>query len=336
LTRRITTSWEKGVEILTSLQDNYKNDPERLADITVAKALGIQFRSGYNILNFYLLRERMFRMEGMERLDILRQLKRIIRDEIKLDEELLTLCEKDSRLGFHSEAEGYKYFPEKIRWRMKQLHLVLANDIPEVRKIIKNNELLFPEYTGKKPVEPIAEYIIMEKPVLSGNMIELPANIIWQKFNYGSSDTEMKWASISFNDALYFIVTENEKGSLPSINSPFADIEIKIETQRLYPARHFVFSPGDSVTNPVHITGYPLLFRGSFREINNNGFWYAVVRIPDAQTGLKTDYPHPIRMDVIVKTNDNGRSSWRPDNPTASRLILGSDNPADLGWLVIH
>ena len=336
LTRRITTSWEKGVEILTSLQDNYKNDPERLADINVAKALGIQFRSGYNILNFYLFRERMFRMEGMQRLDILKQLKRIIKEEIKLDEQLLSLCEKDSRLGFHSEAEGYKYFPEKIRWRMQQLRTVLANDIPEVRKIIKNNELLFPEYTGKKPVEPIAEYIITEKPFLSGNMIELPANIIWQKFNYCSSDIEMKWASISFNDALYFIVAENEKGSVPAVNSPFADIEILIEPQRLYPAKHFVFNPGDSVTNPVHITGYPLLFRGSFQEMNNNDIWYAVVRIPHAQTGLKTDYPHPIRIDVIVRTKDNEMSSWRPDNPTTSRLILGSDNPADLGWLVIN
>jgi len=28
--------------------------------------------------------------------------------------------------------------------------------------------------------------------------------------------------------------------------------------------------------------------------------------------------------------------SWRPDNPTTERLILGSDNPADLGWLVFH
>ncbi len=336
LTRRITTSWEKGVEILTSLQDNYKNDPERLADINVAKALGIQFRSGYNILNFYLLRERMLRMEGMERLDILKQLKGIIKDEINLDEQLLTLCEKDSRLGFHSEAEGYKYFPEKIRWRMEQLRTVLGNDIPEVRKIIKKNELLFPEYTGKKPVGPIAEYVITKKPVLSGNVMELPSNIIWQKFNYGSLEKEMTWASISFNDDLYFIVAENKKGSVPAENSPFADIEILIEPQRLYPAKHFVFNPGDSVTNPVHIIGYPLLFRGSFQEMNNNGIWYAVARIPHAQTGLKTDYPHPIRMDLIVRTKDNEMSSWRPHNPVTSRLILGSDNPADLGWLVIH
>ena len=69
LTQRMTTSWEKGMAILTGLKNNYTNEPERLLDIGVAQALGIQLRSGYNILNFYLLREKMFRMEGRERLD---------------------------------------------------------------------------------------------------------------------------------------------------------------------------------------------------------------------------------------------------------------------------
>ena len=73
-------------------------------------------------------------MEGRERLEILTQLTDIINEEIKLDQQLIVLCEKDSRLGFHSEAEGYKYFPEKIRWRMEQLKSVLANDVPEVKK----------------------------------------------------------------------------------------------------------------------------------------------------------------------------------------------------------
>jgi len=54
------------------------NDPERILDIGVAKALDIQFRSGYNILKFYSLREKMFRIEGQERLEILKQLTDII------------------------------------------------------------------------------------------------------------------------------------------------------------------------------------------------------------------------------------------------------------------
>ena len=37
-------------------------------------------------------------------------------NELKGDAELIELCRNGSRQGFHSEAEGYKYFPEKIRW----------------------------------------------------------------------------------------------------------------------------------------------------------------------------------------------------------------------------
>ncbi len=82
LARRMTTSWDKGVQIFKKLESKYSNDKERLLDIGVAKALGIQFRSGHNILNFYMLRERMLRMDGRKRLDILKQLTDIIKEEI--------------------------------------------------------------------------------------------------------------------------------------------------------------------------------------------------------------------------------------------------------------
>jgi hypothetical protein len=41
-------------------------------------------------------------------------------------------------------------------------------------------------------------------------------------------------------------------------------------------------------------------------------------------------------VDVRVQQRGAGTSSWRPHNPLTSRLALGSDNPADLGWLVFE
>jgi len=73
----MSTGWDKGVAILARLEPKYINEPERILDIGVAKALGIQLRSGYNILNFYMLREEMLRMEGKERMNILKQLENI-------------------------------------------------------------------------------------------------------------------------------------------------------------------------------------------------------------------------------------------------------------------
>ena len=99
---------------------------------------------------------------------ILNQLGKIIHEEIELDKQLLVLCEKDSRLGFHSEAEGYKYFPEKIKWRMEQLNNVLANDVPEVKKIIlQRSTLCFLNIQGKKPEGPVADCIASDGSIWS-------------------------------------------------------------------------------------------------------------------------------------------------------------------------
>jgi hypothetical protein len=330
----MTTSWGKGVSILTGLKNNYTNQPERLLDIGVAQALDIQLRSGYNILNFYLLREKMFRMSGRERLSVLDQLSNIIREEIDLDKQLLILCEKDSRLGFHSEAEGYKYFPEKIKWRMEQLSNVLANDFPEVKKIILKDELLFPEYTGQKPVGSIADCIASDGSVWSATSFVPPMNLKWQPCSHGSEKTNLQWASAFSKEDLYIVVSE--KKSSDSEKDPVEGIEVKIEPQRLYPAIHFKFDSGTAAntSDPFHIIGYPLDYSAGIREINKNGIWYGVVRIPLKTIGLNTLPLHPVRMDVAVQRKEGGSNSWRPDNPTTPRLILGADNPADLGWLL--
>ena len=336
LTRRMTTSWDKGMAILKVLQDHYANEPERLLDIGVAQALGIQLRSGYNILNFYFLREKMLRMEGKERLDILNRLVEIINDEIMLDEQLLVLSEKDSRLGFHSEAEGYKYFPAKIRWRIDQLKNVLANDVPEVDKIIRKGQPLFPEYTGKKPEGPVAYCIVSDPSLWSDAKLVLPKDLKWLPCNFGSDKTNFKWASVFSKDALYILVSENEAAVPAAGVSPITGIEVKIEPQRLYPASHFLFDAdyANFDADPVHIIGYPLIYRAGLKSINEKGIWYITLRIPFHTIGLDAENLHPIRMDIIIQKKEGGKSSWRPNNPTTSRLILGSDNPADLGWLI--
>ena len=242
------------------------------------------------------------------------------------------------RLGFHSEAEGYKYFPEKIKWRMAQLSNVLANDVPEIKKIILKDQLLFPEYTGQKPEGPVAYCTASEGSTWSGTSFVLPMDLKWQPFSYGSDKSNLQWASTHTRDALYIVVAEKEAAVHASGISPVTNIEVKIEPLRLYPASHFIF---DSVSvnndsDPIHIIGYPLIYKAGFSENNEKGIWYTAIRIPFQNIGLKAESLHPVRMDVKAETRDGGSCSWRPDNPITERLILGSDNPADLGWLVFH
>jgi hypothetical protein len=46
---------------------------------------------------------------------------------------MLTLVKQDSRLGYHSEAEVFKYFPAKLEWRLAELERVLSVELPDCR-----------------------------------------------------------------------------------------------------------------------------------------------------------------------------------------------------------
>jgi hypothetical protein len=311
----MSTEWDDGLAILSKLEPKYINDPERILDIGVSKALGIQFRSGYNILRFYMLREEMFQMEGKKRLDILKQLTDIINEEIENDKQLLVLCEKDSRLGFHSEAEGYKYFPAKIRWRIQQLKEVLANDVPEVEKKIRGDQLLFPEFTGKKPVGAIAHSVRSESRATDFANSELQ----WQKCTYGTSKPTIEWASTYDADSLYIIVSD------PSASTDdISGINVRIEPRRLWPGGDFGFNNKDENQD------------NNIRIVEKSDKKYAVVSIPFRSFWWKEEKSHPIRVDVDVEKADGGVASWRPSNPITSRLVFGTANPADLGWLIFQ
>ena len=67
------------------------------------------------------------------------------------------------------------------------------------------------------------------------------------------------------------------------------------------------------------------------RVIKLQGQSYAVVRIPLECIGSEAKQLFPIRMELIV-----GNNSWRQLHPLAPRLELGTDNSADLGWLVFR
>jgi hypothetical protein len=133
LCREMSEQWNRGVKILNNLRNDFADNPDRLKDIGLAEALGIQFESGYSILRFYALREQLFNAEHTRQKTILNEMEAIVHGEINRSERLIELCENDSRLGFHSEAEGYKYFPEKLKWRISMLQSLLSEDFPRAR-----------------------------------------------------------------------------------------------------------------------------------------------------------------------------------------------------------
>ena len=325
LCRRMSTTWDTGVAILNKLESKYINEPERILDIGVAKALGIQFRSGYNILHFYLLREEMLRMEGRERLDILKQLENIIHEELDLDKQLIELSEKDSRLGFHSEAEGYKYFPEKIRWRMQQLRDVLANDVPELKRLIMADKLLFPDYTGKLPTGQVAYSVHSEGSIWSGPGFHVPRDLQWQTCSNGTDKSAIQWAATYDADALCIIVSDSTDSNQSTIVSAISRINVKVEPRRLWSCTLFTFNPGNENQDDYNM-----------RFVKEPGKKYVIVRIPFKNFWWSEEKSHPIRVDVQVENSDGKTNSWCQSNPITPRLWYGTENPDKLGWLVFR
>ncbi len=172
LCRRMLDSWQKGMAIFSSLSERYKNDPERRADIDLAEAILLQISSTYNILQFYSLREDML----FNRRNHLEPMKKIVHGEIRNSHRMSELCERDSRLGYHSEAEGYLFFPAKLKARVKLLEQLLNDDFPE----FDLNAPWIDEYTGRKITGPVA--FCRSEP---GDALAVDPEIKWQTHHDG-------------------------------------------------------------------------------------------------------------------------------------------------------
>ena len=301
LCKQMAEKWETGVNILNDFEKKYANENERILDIAVAKATGIQIRSSYHILRFYSLREKMFRTSSMQkRLEMLEEMEHLVYEEIRQSEKMTVLCNKDSRLGYHSEAEGYKYYPAKLEWRINQLKSILAKDFPTVKQMISKNEDLFPEYTGIKP-----DGVFMNSVEIDGDVYHtVQKENNWLFFN----GNQVKWASTYDDDYLYFAISD-ETGTTKK------NIQIEIEPRRLWSVKRFNY--------------YPAVNQKGYESREYDGKLLTVISIPLSEIEVEFQSKSPIRINIQY-----GDHVWIQKNPLPNRLLLGNVNPADLGWVL--
>lgn len=137
LMERVVSSWEKGTAIFDGLRGKFLGNAECLLDIGLIDALCIQFSSALHILMFYRLRRRLFDKPDTGTLS---EMRKLVEEEIANRKMMIPLIQNDSRLGFHSEAEGYKYEPRKILKSIAMLEKLLANDFPSAEFDIKDGK----------------------------------------------------------------------------------------------------------------------------------------------------------------------------------------------------
>jgi hypothetical protein len=147
LARNMSEEWDKGVDILKGLAPRFQDNHERMLDIGLAEAIGIQFASARDVLEFYLMRSRLFDVPPAEASLTLAAMEAVVHREIANSNRLAELCAADSRLGFHPEAERHQYFPARLEWRVELLKNLLDTEFVEYRTA----------FEAAKPVSPFAE-----------------------------------------------------------------------------------------------------------------------------------------------------------------------------------
>lgn len=220
LCAELSGKWNNGMKILRELRGEFKTSKERLKDIALAEALDIQFQSGYNILEFYALRDKLLNTSRGHGIKILNRMRKLVLEEIKDTERMVKLCEADPRLGFHPEAEGYKYFPAKLAWRIKLLKNLIKDDFSQVYERLT---------AGKKPFN---ERKLKSYHCNSGKY-EYTADFAW-KADYSAGKLTISVDDFEKSDASEFGIFLEDKPFYPPRKfdlNKLCEIEIPLSTE---------------------------------------------------------------------------------------------------------
>ncbi|MCP4642211.1 MAG: hypothetical protein GY851_17335 [bacterium] len=334
LCRNMCETWNRGLEVLRVLKPRYAREPERLMDISVAEALGIQFRSGHNILRFYDLREQLLYGPAEARSTTLQVLRAIVDEEIKNSTDLAGLCEGNAFLGFHSEAEGYKYLPAKLHWRAKLLRRLLDTEFPEAERAVAAGEDVFPSLSGMAD----DSFGYRCRPAPESFASAWRTDAAWQALSSeaGASDARLTpdepastWQAAHDDDAIYLNVECAGSEHVRPLSAT-----VHMQSAHIYPRRTFqVDETGEC--NPV--LGWRFAVTDWEADARTtDGRQTFRFRIPFDVFGGEWDPARPMRINVRLESASLVQT-WAPLAPTPplNRLGYWTEDPTEMGWLRI-
>ena len=137
LLEKMAALWQEGMKEFAPVSARFAHDPARVLDAGVAEAMSILINSSSRIFRFYAMRTALFNGIGSPE-KLLEKMEELVRDEIKGSDRLAELSAVDPRLGYHSEAEVAKFFPENLRWRSGLLRDAILPQFEECRKFLSS------------------------------------------------------------------------------------------------------------------------------------------------------------------------------------------------------
>ena len=106
LMKEMSKEWKNGMEKLLPLKEIYKESIEHLRDIGNAELIGILIEGTSYLLDFFLLRKRLYTEKLMqnEYISLIEEMKQLLSQHKELCKKCIPILEADSRLGYHGEA----------------------------------------------------------------------------------------------------------------------------------------------------------------------------------------------------------------------------------------
>lgn len=306
LVDRMCVEWEEGMRILETIP--METDDER-EQYSIAQALKILYDSSRNILLFYQLRDQLGRQIA-EPLSTLAKMRALVEAEIQNSLDMSALCEKDSRLGFHSEAEAFKFFPEKMRDRIEQLEELLKTEFPEVEERAASGLSPLAYYDGEEDNPDVKRYEM-----------------------YNTDISDAKWETISEQHGSMFRMAYDDKYLYLELKcDEKRTFTVSPEFQLLWPRVSMLLLPNGnalleticrkhfSVFGDVETAEYDLYAN---RHIVEGDGTYICVTFDRAKLGF--DIMRPFRMRFVAG------KSWCKDDCTVKSH---APRPGEYGWIL--
>ncbi len=124
--REMGTEWEKGLAILQECLRAQGKAGELQRQHAVAAAARLQFLSMDNVIEFYMLRDRLPDVEATARPSLIRRMRKVVLDDIRLAEQMKTYVALDCAIGFESEIYDYSYSAATIEAKIRHDRLSAA------------------------------------------------------------------------------------------------------------------------------------------------------------------------------------------------------------------
>ncbi len=302
----MSEKWEKGLEIMRSVVAESENEREQ---VRVAEALGILFASGTDILKFYRLRDLLGYGEG-DLKEILAEMRRVVEREIVRSLKLSELCEADKRLGYHSEGEGYKFFPKKLMHRADMLRKLLETEFPEVEARIKNGQAPLAYYAGE-------EIDTWGYSLIFGDI----ENARWEKVgensafraSYDREDLILEWRASKGVNAVFDPEFEIMKPALPA--------QINADGEMTFADTTFIYYSlfGERAENHKAVW--------NIEKLPASEGILMRARLSRREIGWESDRPFKMRIEI-------GGELWCSEEEPVRHLGKRNLSPGDFGWLI--